>query len=405
MQEIFVPALGMASESVHLTEWLKKPGDTVAVGDVLASIETDKAELEIESTAAGVLGEHRFASGSDVPSGATIVVVLAPGETEPGNAAPAPAAPVANDAAPAPAPVAAAPAPAPAPTPAAATPQTPAAAPAPAAAETVPAAAARPAGAGPRSRSERNRDAQTGELEPYALSPRERSAAAAETPAPVATAATSVVSTSTDRHRAAVANAVSRSWAEIPHFAVQRELRMETAVGVQKAIRVLDSRVTLTDVILKAYALSLMERVGTRSIDLGLAVATERGVSIPVLRDVATADLMQIAEARRAAVERAVQARLSADDAVVAHSTVSNLGAYGVDSFTAIVPSGQTSILSVGASAQRPVVIDGELAIATTMIATLNVDHRTWDGQHAAEVLQRLAAVLEQPMLLGAVTR
>lgn len=80
VQEIFVPALGMASTEVHLTEWVKQPGDVVSVNDVVAIAETDKAEIEINAPAAGVLGRHRFEGGTDVPSGATIAMLLAPGE-------------------------------------------------------------------------------------------------------------------------------------------------------------------------------------------------------------------------------------------------------------------------------------------------------------------------------------
>jgi pyruvate dehydrogenase E2 component (dihydrolipoamide acetyltransferase) len=123
-----------------------------------------------------------------------------------------------------------------------------------------------------------------------------------------------------------------------------------------------------------------------------------------VLRSVATSDVLAIARARRAAVDRALGARMSADDQVTPHSTLSNLGSYGVDSFTGIVPFGQTSILTVGTAAQRPVVADGALAVGTTMHLTLNVDHREWDGQHAADALRRFAAIATEPTILLALT-
>lgn len=412
MQEIYVPALGMASDSVYLTEWLKQPGERVAVGDILATIETDKANLDIEATAEGVLGAHRYADGSDVPSGATIAVILAEGETEDDTLAPAapttpaPAAPAPAVSAP---PAAAVPSP-----PATVVPTPPALAPAPPA----PTSAAAPARSGTAvlAREDRARDPWSGELEPYELSPlarrtATRTAADADAPAPAApplpppVAAPEPRPDSADgatRHREAVAAAVSRSWAEIPHFAVTRELRMDQVIQLHRSLRSLRSDITLTDVVLKAYAVSLIERFGSREIHLGLAVATDRGVAIPVLTDVARADVLQIADLRAAAVERALAHRMSAEDAVVPHSTLSNLGAYGVDAFTGVVPLGQTSILTVGAASPRPVVDDGALAVATTMITTLNVDHRAWDGQHAAEVLRRLAAVTAEPMLLGA---
>ncbi|MFS0912002.1 2-oxo acid dehydrogenase subunit E2 [Microbacterium sp. 179-I 3D2 NHS] len=425
-----MPALGMASDSVYLAEWLKQPGDRIEVGDVIANIETDKAELEVESTFAGVLGRHRFPADSEVPSGATIAVVLQEGETDDGGnegsdavagaraADEAGAREEAADAGLAPLPSASEPTRSEEErTPEEATLAT---------RDADPARTISSPAASALQREERGRDEATGELRSYALSPRERrrrsgvlgeadrdGAASISRPStadvPVVTAmVANERRTSVDaatRYRAAVSTAVSRSWAEIPHFSVQRELRVRPLIEVQQMMRALNSNVSLTDVLIKAYAMSLMERFGTRTIDLGLAVATERGVSIPVLRDVALADVLRISELRRDAVGRALNGRSSLDDADTPHSTISNLGAYGVDAFTAIVPFGQTSILSVGTAAERPVVDDGALTVDVTMQATLNVDHRSWDGQHAALVLQKLAAIIAQPALLGALTR
>jgi pyruvate dehydrogenase E2 component (dihydrolipoamide acetyltransferase) len=391
VQEIYVPALGMASDGVYLAEWTKQPGDTIADGEIIARIETDKAELDVQSPGAGILGQHLFAAETEVPSGATIAYLLGAGEAEP-SAGTAPATPA----------------------------PTAAIADAPPPAQTV--VSTEPAttrsALGPLTPEERRRDAVTGEREPYTLSPKRRAAelasvdsrvaqahdepvaAAPQAEAPAAPPAPAPSSASTDRYRAAVAQAVSRSWAEIPHFAVNREIRVEKLYDVLAGFRTITSQVTFTDVLLKAFALSLVERLGTTTIDLGLAVATSRGVAIPVLRDVARRDLVSIAGTRKAAVERAIAGQITADDGVTPQSTLSNLGAYGVGSFTGIVPLGQTSILTTGASSLRPVVVDGELAVGNAMNITLNVDHREWDGQHAAEVLQRFAAIAAAPTLL-----
>lgn len=403
MQEIYVPALGMASDTVYLVEWLKQPGDRIEAGDEIAQIETDKAEMSIEAPDGGTLGRHRFPDATEVPSGATIAVLLAEGESE-----------EADDAAPVAAPAATA-----------------EAVPAPAAQEAV----ARPRDeAGPLTRSDRAR-LESGELEPYQASPHlradllaQRSAPSAapapepsatptagSTAAPTAAAPTAAQATAGpvppaepastrdrggDRHRAAVAAAVSRSWAEIPHFAVEREVRVERLDEVLAGYRAVHRHVTFTDLVVKAFALALIETVGTSEIDLGLAVATDRGVAIPVLRDVARRDVLGIADSRRAAIERSKAARLDPDDAVEPICTVSNLGAYGVDSFTGIVPVGQKGILTVGSAGLRPVVENGELAVGRAMTVTLNVDHRHWDGQHAAEMLSRFAAIAGNPLLL-----
>lgn len=403
MQEIYVPALGMASDTVYLVEWLRQPGDRIEAGDEIAQIETDKAEMSIEAPDGGTLGRHRFPDATEVPSGATIAVLLAEGESE-----------EADDAAPVAAPAATA-----------------EAVPAPAAQEAV----ARPRDeAGPLTRSDRAR-LESGELEPYQASPHlradllaQRSAPSAapapepsatptagSTAAPTAAAPTAAQATAGpvppaepastrdrggDRHRAAVAAAVSRSWAEIPHFAVEREVRVERLDEVLAGYRAVHRHVTFTDLVVKAFALALIETVGTSEIDLGLAVATDRGVAIPVLRDVARRDVLGIADSRRAAIERSKAARLDPDDAVEPICTVSNLGAYGVDSFTGIVPVGQKGILTVGSAGLRPVVENGELAVGRAMTVTLNVDHRHWDGQHAAEMLSRFAAIAGNPLLL-----
>lgn len=366
MQEIFVPALGMASTEVHLTEWLKQPGDTIADDDAIALIETDKAELEVRSPGAGILGRHRYEAGTDVPNGATIATLLGIEETE--DAAPAAAAGAAS----------------------------------------APGSSAPPVGSAPQEVGlGRRRDPVTGELEPHVQSPRQRSGIAlAPATVELAVAARTAPSISprqdaaTDRYRIAVAAAVTRSWNEIPHFVVTRDLRIERLQEVLRGFRIINQEVTFTDVLLKAYALSLIERMGTTDIVLGLAVATPRGVAIPVLTNVAVSSVLAIAKARHAAITRALDSRHSPDDAIIPHSTLSNLGAFGVDSFTAIIPLGQTSILSVGAGAKRPVVVEGVLTVGTTMNVTLNVDHREWDGQHAATVLQKLAAIAAEPSLL-----
>lgn len=400
MQEIYVPALGMASDTVYLVEWLKNPGDLIEEGDEIAQIETDKAEMSIEAPAGGTLGRHRFPDATEVPSGATIAVLLGAGETEdaddPGSGSgfgdPDAAAPVAAQA------------------PTAGTVTDP----------VTQSAAGEPRGEdGPLTRSDRAR-LESGELEPYVASPHRRAdllaerSAASAAPAPEpSTAPAAVAQASTapaepapsrdrgaDRHRAAVAAAVARSWAEIPHFAVERELRVERLDEVLTGFRAVNRQVTFTDLIVKAFGLALIETIGTSEVDLGLAVATDRGVAIPVLRDVARRDVLGIADSRRAAIERSKAGRFDQDDSVEPICTVSNLGAYGVDSFTGIVPVGQKGILTVGSAGHRPVVENGALAVGRAMTVTLNVDHRQWDGQHAAEILSRLAAIAANPILL-----
>jgi pyruvate dehydrogenase E2 component (dihydrolipoamide acetyltransferase) len=385
VEEIFTPALGMAAADVYLAEWVKRPGDTVAAGDVIALIETDKAEMEIEAPSSGTLGTHLFPAESTVVAGATIVWLLQPGDADPGAAgaggdsvASVRSAAIDGKTSPRQEP-----------------------------SRVVeghdhePADSVEPIGHSPS----RLRDPVTGELEPHTLSPRARAADRGERVAPqTAQDSTPRVGEGPDRYRAAIAAAVSRSWADIPHFTVSREIRVEKLQDVLRSFRAIDGGITFSDVLLKAYALSLVARFETTSIDLGLAVATERGVAIPVLLDVARTDLVGIARLRRAAVDRARSGRTGSTDGIAPHSTVSNLGTYGVDSFTGIVPAGQTSLLTIGTAAQRPVIERGVLAVGTTMHTTMNLDHRTWDGRHAAETLQRFAAIAAEPAVLVALS-
>lgn len=383
-----MPTVGMAPGEVYLGQWLVAAGGQLSVGDVIAVVETDKAEVPIEAEVAGTLSRHLVAEGDAAPAGSTIGWVLEAGDTDPSDS-PRPS--IGVDAGGSP------------------TPSTSSDIPT----DTQSTLGSPPAKNAVTSRADRTRDPRTGELSPYTASPRARAgqstlpdaaprqeAPAAGSPDETATAPAVPAVDTPDRYRAAIARAVSRSWAEIPHFAVTRELRSERLHEVLAGFRAISPEVTLTDVVLKAFALSLIERFDTKSINLGIAVATTQGVAIPVLPNVATADLLAVARLRKAAVERALAGERNGDDDTAAHSTISNLGALGVDSFTGIVPVGQTSLLTVGRSAERPVVEDGVLVVGHTMHVTLNVDHRVWDGSDAALVLRRLAGISAQPGLL-----
>jgi pyruvate dehydrogenase E2 component (dihydrolipoamide acetyltransferase) len=191
---------------------------------------------------------------------------------------------------------------------------------------------------------------------------------------------------------------VSESWRTIPHFSVQREVDASDADACLAAMRAVAPGATYTDLLLRAFALAVGPfawlagggggpGAGTSG-DVGLAVATPEGVMIPVVPDVPALAGPALVAARQAAVRRGREGRLTARDlASGAVGAVSNLGARGVDSFTGIVPAGRRLLLTTGRIAGRPVVIDGRLAVRTTLIATLNVDHRYFDGDRAADVL------------------
>ncbi len=338
MVAVAIPSIGVAMEEALLVKWHKQPGDDVAANEPIAEIETDKATMDLESPVAGLLGRHLFEEGSIVPVGTVIVEIIAAGDA----VAPAP--------------------------PAAAHPQL--------AGDAVVAPVSEPVAtvAEPR--------AADG-ARPHALSPRARRLAQeqpAETAPPQG-----------ERFRELIAAKVSESWRQIPHFAVTREVdagAMQAALAELRADGVQPAP-TLTDLLLRALARALREVAADAHGDVGLAVATEHGVMIPVVRGVSALDAAGLAAARAAAVARARAGKLSADDlGTPPPSTLSNLGAMGVDHFTGVIALGQTSLLTVGRAIPRVTAdADHALRVRTTFHATLNADHRTLDGMGAARLL------------------
>jgi len=254
VQDVTIPALGMAMTGAVLTRWYKEPGETVAAGEVIAEIETDKAAVDLESPAAGVLGPHLVAEGTEVPVGGTVTRVLDS----------------ASENVPATAPPATAPAP--------------------------PATVVTPLGnpdAGTEAGS--TPDAPAGRA-PHKLSPRKRMAArlAAEAAAAAATPAAAAALPAAGGldlagRRGAVAQAVAESWRTIPHFSVQREIDCSEADASLAESRARVPEASYTDLLLRTFALAVgtvMESSG----DLGLAVAIPDGLMMPVVPDVPSLD-------------------------------------------------------------------------------------------------------------------
>jgi pyruvate dehydrogenase E2 component (dihydrolipoamide acetyltransferase) len=339
-------------EEALLTQWLLQPGDTVTVEEPVAEIETDKATMDLTAPVAGVLGPHLFAAGATVPVGAAIARIYA--DLEAARAADEPSTTAAAEAGDG------------------------SATPVPAAAEAT-----------------RQPDADGAGTEPRRLSPRARRALREQD----ANAATGQ-----DRFRSLIAEKVAQSWREIPHFAVTREIDAEALMSALADLRAREPDVspTLTDLLLRALAQAIRRADQKSSADVGLAVATEHGVVIPVVRDVLSQPLDSLSRARADAVERARAGRLDAHDlAATPSTTLSNLGARGVDQFTGIIATGQTSLLTVGRAVPRAAVLDGSrIAARTTFFATVNADHRTIDGAGAADLLEAFATAVETPSRL-----
>ena len=344
MSDVAIPSIGIAMEEALLVKWLKQPGEDVAVNEPVAEIETDKATMELESPVAGVLGPHLVEEGAIVPVGTVIVEVGAAGDA----AAPAPVA---------------------------------------AHAQLGGDAMAPPAFTAAVAESRTHDD---GGARPHDLSPRARRLAQ-ERPAEAAPQGRREAAPQGERFRELIAAKVSESWREIPHFAVTREVDAGPLLAALAALREdgVEPRPTLTDLLLTALALALREAGHGAQGDVGLAVATEHGVMIPVVRGVLGLDAAGLAGARAAAIARARAGKLSPDDlGKPPPSTLSNLGAMGVDHFTGVIALGQTSLLTVGRAIPRVSAdADHALRVRTTFHATLNADHRTLDGMGAARLL------------------
>jgi pyruvate dehydrogenase E2 component (dihydrolipoamide acetyltransferase) len=342
MADVAIPSIGIAMTEALLVKWLKNEGDAVSAGEPVAEIETDKATMDLESPIAGHVGPHLVVPGAIVPVGAVIAEIVPEGEKPPAR------------------PSARAPAPGPAED---------------GVLQHEPAAAAPP---NARARA------------PHATSPRARRLAIERGDEQETARAA--------RFRQLIATKVSESWREIPHFAVTREVEADGALAALATLRAspAEPRPTFTDLLLRALAAALRaQRAGDGHV--GLAVATPYGVLTPVVRDVLSHDAPGLARARSDAVERARAGELRPDDLnTIPASTLSNLGAFGVDQFTGVIASGQQSLLTVGRAVPR-VVADGDrtLSVRTTFHATLNADHRAIDGADAGRLLVAFADAVE----------
>ncbi len=413
---VVMPQMGYDMREGTVVRWYKQEGETVDRGEVIADIETDKATVEFEAYTGGVLGRIVAQEGIAVPVGNLIAIITEPGEAVP-EAAAAPAAPPPAPAAPA------APAPAPAPEPA------PAAAPAPASADGQVRASpiarrlARErgidislvAGTGPNGRiTERD-------IENYQPAAAEPAPAPAATPAPAPAAAAAPAAAPSDsrielsRMRQTIARVTSDSKANAPHFYVTAEIDMAAAMALRRDVNDAsdpENRVSVNDLMVKACALALRNHPKFNSfyrgdhlevhgaMNIGIAIALESGLILPGVSNCESKSLLQIAAATKDLISRANSGTLRNEEYSSTTFSISNMGMFDVESFTAIIYPPHAAILAVGSVKQVPVVRDGELTVGTMMKATLSTDHRVADGAEAAQFLMEIKRVLENPVNL-----
>ncbi|QEV56558.1 2-oxo acid dehydrogenase subunit E2 [Streptomyces platensis] len=427
-----MPRLSDTMEEGTLARWLKQEGDQIHKGDVIAEIETDKALMDLEAYDEGPLTRLLVPEGSTVPIGTAVAVIgdqsatavqpPAPEQptTPPVEAAqPTPPEPASEVPTPAAPPPSAAVSPPPPPTEPRRVPTSPLAR--RIAGEhgidiaTIP-------GSGPGGRIVRADVEKAVARRQVASGPAPTTAqpAAAErkqpsmrpsVPADV-TEDTEVVPLSTVRRL--TAQRLAQSAQQAPHFYLTAMVDVEPLLAFRADLNARlgeqGPRVSMNDLIIKACATALRTHPEMNAswdetrilhhhrIHIGIAVALDDGLTVPVIHDADRKTLTEIAREARALADKARTGHLSLDNLADGTFTISNLGPYGIDHFTAVINPPQAAILAVGAAHPEPVVRDGELAAGTVMALTLSIDHRTLDGATGAAFLTDLKALLEQPI-------
>ena len=420
--DVLMPALSPTMEEGALAKWHVKVGDTVRSGDVIAEIETDKATMEVEAVDEGRVEAILVPEGSSGVKVNTPIARLA-GEGEP--AAPPPKA---------------------APEPKAAEPKAPAAAPAkaeapPSASKPAPAAqsadtnrvfasplARRLAqqkgidlsamkGSGPHGRIVR---ADIEAARPGAAAPGAAEPAAARAPRQILSLEQMGIAPGSydliplDGMRRTVARRLTDSFRDIPHFPLNMDLEIDNLLAARVKINALlekdGVKVSVNDLVLKASAIAL-KRVPEANAsytpdgiamhhhaDIAMAVAVPGGLITPIVRECESKGLAQIAVETKDLAERARGKKLKPEEYQGGTFSVSNLGMFGIRSFSSIINEPQGAILSVGAGEKRPVVRGDQLAVATVMTVTLTCDHRVVDGAVGARWLEVFKTLIEDPI-------
>ena len=412
--DVKLPRLGQGMESGVIVRWLKSEGEPVAKGEPLYELDTDKVTQEVESELDGVLTKIVVPEG-DVEVGATVAVI----ESDGASPAPAEAQAEAPREAPAedsPADAAEAPAPAPEPAPAAAP---------PGADGRTAAAPARLKASPLARRMARERGVDLASLQGTGPEGRiladdvERAASGAAAPAIPSTAspalpAGEVETVPLTSIRKTIARRLTEAWsAPVFQLGVSADMTEVLALREQLVERVAegDAKPTVNDVLVKLAGAALMRHIPVNatftgeeiqrhpSAHVGIAVAAPQGLVVPVIRDADRRTVQEIARARADLVGRARDNKLTLQDMEGGTFTISNLGMFGVEQFTAVLNPPQVAILAVGAVKDEPVVTDGELDIAPIVRMVLTCDHRAIDGADGAQFLQTLVALIEQPAL------
>jgi pyruvate dehydrogenase E2 component (dihydrolipoamide acetyltransferase) len=445
---LIMPALEMAQESGRLLRWLKREGESVTKGEPVMEVETDKVTVEIPSPDSGVLGGILIKEGDEVPVGQTIAWLLAPGETPPASVATVPSGRTASKT------LAGTATSQPKVVPPKSTPVI----------EASPIARkiAEEHGIDLALVKSNGRRIEKADVLAY-VQAEEKSSKSGLTPGPTTEARGRLIPASPKARRLAaernldlasihgsgpdgavlvadlpdltaparpsatvesigtvwrvMAERMSHSWTTVPHFYLAREVDAGNLMEWRKRIApTVEGRTgikpTITDLLVKVIGFALRDhpRVNAawaedgiqfnQEINVGIAVAVEDGLIVPVIRGADGASIGEIAAQRKDLIERAQSRKLRPADISDGTFTLSNLGMYNVDAFNAIINTPQAAILAVGRIVDRVVPIDGQAAIRPMMMMTLSCDHRVVDGARGAEFLDALATLIGDPWRL-----
>ncbi|MBV8519934.1 MAG: 2-oxo acid dehydrogenase subunit E2 [Acidobacteria bacterium] len=455
MPEIIMPKMGDAMTEGKVVRWYKKPGDAVKKGEAVAEIETDKVNLDLEAEADGTLGEYAANEGDMVPVGGTLAQILGEGE-KPAEKKQA-AAPQPQESKPAEAETQGE-APqrrstdkkdsvkhttgeyqeaieqkGPRRDRASADSGQPAAAAPPSSGErrrSSPLARRMAAdlgvrlddvqGSGPRGRiiAADIKNAQSGvapgqRAATPAASAQQQSASQVRAPQLVAPPALETKIIPLTAMRRTIAKRLAESTGPIPHFYLTADFDVTNLAGVrQQLIDITGAKLSLNDFIVRAVALALRHHPNVNAswgeeaitqhgeVHVGIAVATQDGLITPVIRNADQKSVTDIASEVRALADKAKNRRLKPDEYQGSTFTISNLGAWGIEEFTAIINPPNAAILAIGAAEARPVVVDRQVVVRDRMKVTMSCDHRVVDGAIGADFLKTLRSYVEQPLRL-----
>ncbi|MDX6485752.1 MAG: hypothetical protein QOF43_905 [Gaiellaceae bacterium] len=378
--EVIMPALGMAQETGKLVRWIKSEGDAVTKGEPLMEIETDKVTVEIEAPSDGVLAGISAAEGEDIPVGRAIAYVLAEGEDLPEPVSVSEAAP-ARSAAPADVTTNG---------------------------SSIEAPERRVLASPKARRLARERSVR---LEDVKGTGPHGAIQAADIVTQVAEGRTAPAQPVASNAWKTMADRMQQSWRDVPHFFLERDVDATRLNSWRAASRRRPGYegVTHTDLLIVICAAALADhprvnatwRDGSvhyqEAINIGIAVATEDALIVPVVHGAERLELKAVAQARSDLVARARERKLRPADVTGGTFTISNLGMFGVDAFHAIVNAPQAAILAVGRILDRIVAVDGEAVVRPMLTLSLSFDHRVVDGAEGARFLDTLASLAEEP--------